>query len=260
MNRRNWLFCFGSIFLVFWFAGATAAWADLVLPMINFTLTPGTTGGVYYNNVITVDVTYYSIPSQQTSTASGGYTADLWATFDPSHNATITGLGFVQKVPGPGNISWTDMSFFSGLMTTSGVKTDFNTDSPPEGVTSGSFLTDGNTLILNGGILHIVGSPDTDLSVSPISIGLTGNTGTVLVSAPYLSGGAWKYDVTLLMPAGFTPGPVPGHPEATIGGSGTVRALGSFTQPIPEPGTIVMLLSMVATLAGYGWLKRRGRR
>jgi hypothetical protein len=50
---------------------------------------------------------------------------------------------------------------------------------------------------------------------------------------------------------------IPGMEGATISASGSIRAIGSFSQTIPEPNTFVLLLGGLAALLAYAWRKRR---
>ena len=93
----------------FW---ATTVWADTQLGPITFTLTPG--GGIDNHMSPTFTLTSPPLGSDtQTTYASGTFTADLWATFNPlTHAATATGIGYVQGAV-PGNVSSSpDMTFF----------------------------------------------------------------------------------------------------------------------------------------------------
>ena len=173
MNYRSLISRLSLALCVMLAFGATMALATTVPLMFyltpGYSNVPGTTTNTYYGNQIGITVTYYGTPSNQTSTASGNMAADLYATYDPvTHTLNLAGsglgLGFVQQSTAPGNLSFTDMSFFGGLMMTTGLKGDLNTASPPGSVNAdGTFLTDGHTLILNGGTLTVPGST-TDLS------------------------------------------------------------------------------------------------
>jgi len=210
-----------------------------------------------YTNQLSITVTYLGFPNTQVTTAGGSFQAALYGSFDPSWNALIDGLGFVQKAAAPGDISFTDMSFFGGLMSVKNLKGDLTTDSPPRPVNpDGSFSTDWHTLILNGGVLSVLGSP-TDLSESPLNLGLWGFTGSLLVSTPTIVGNLATYDVTLLLPVDFDDLEIPDMPGATISAHGSIRAVGSFEQVIPEPGTLALLAAGLLGIFVYARRRRK---
>jgi hypothetical protein len=191
----------------------------------------------------------------QTTTASGGFSATLYADFGPAGEVTVNGLAFVQR-PAPGGLSFTDLTFFKGGMTTKGLLGDLNTASPPGGVNpDGSFPTDGHALILNGGTLTVLGTP-TDLIGSPLDLNLKGFIGSLVVSAPTIVGNQATYNVTLMLPADFNDWPVPGMDGTTISAHGNIRGVGSFTQAVPEPGTLALLAAGLAGLLAFAWRKR----
>ena len=235
--------------------GGSMVWGDVIEP-ITFTMTPDAT----HNNqvALTLKITLFGLSESQTqsSLVTGSFNTNLDLAFDGSNQATVTGIGFVPKTA-PGNLSFSDVSFFSGDVTSSGLKGDFSTSSPPTVVSGGAFSTLGGNLLVNGGILNATSLGTTlNFGDSPESLPFGDNTASIVVSAPSIVGNLATYNVTLLLPADVPMTAIPTTP-ASVSASGTIRATASFTETIPEPGTLVMLLGLAVGLAGCGWLRRR---
>jgi len=233
---------------------AAASAGAAVIP-IEFILAPD---GVY-DNQVNLTVTY-GVASTQPSTASGTFAANLYLDIDPvSYAATATGIGYVMQ-PAPGNITFTNMSFFGGLMTTTNLRGAMLTANPPDEISGGTFTPYGNALVLNGGELR-VGIEVTDLSVAGNELTLnfkdTTPSASLQISAPMVVGQTASYDVVLLMPVGFPAWDLPGMPGAKISADGMVRAVGSIAVPVPEPSSLLLLIGGLIGLAAYVWRKRK---
>jgi hypothetical protein len=251
MKRGVCLLLLGALAAACCLSAASAGRAAEI-PLL-LTLSPDAT----HNNQISLTVTYMGFPSTQTSTASGSFGAMLYASFDPGWNASVSGLGFVPKPTAPGDMSFTNMSFFGGLMSTTNLKGDLTTDTPPRPVNpDGSFPTDWHSLILNGGTLSVLGTP-TNLADEPLYLDLWGFTGSLWVSAPTILGNQATYNVEMVLPVAFTDVEIPDMAGATISATGGIRAIGTFTQTIPEPGTLALA---VVSLPGLIWCVRRWRK
>ena len=224
---------------------------------VELTLTPGNG----YDNWVAINVFHPDIGGdKQTVEVGGAYSVRLYANFDGAWNLGVTGLAFVQKPYVPGEMTFSpDMEFFGGLLTTTDLRGDLNTASPPgEVADDGGFATDGHTLWLNGGTLTALGEP-TELSENPLELNLSsemsGLLGSLWVSAPAIIGNQAHYDVELVLPVDFSDWPLPGVEGATISASGSIRAVGSFSQTIPEPGTLALLAA--AGLVAFACCARR---
>ncbi len=133
------------------------------------------------------------------------------------------------------------------------------------GPVSGSVYTGSNyTITLNqGAITASIGGEVYNLGAQPIPAPL--QNGTISISKTSQVGQTATYSVTMTAPVSITTTVATTSPvtvNANIVASGQVVASGSFqhTFPVPEPGSIAMLLGLGAMFAGYGLFKRRGSR
>ena len=216
---------------------------------------------------ITVDVTGGgSIADGDTTTASGNMLADLHATFDPAHLATVTGLEFTG-----GTMAFTDMSFlldfsvFGSIAAASqGMQATPDTPVPPGSVTGTTFPGLEHDVIFNAGTVDFTPSGPIAGSLSPFTYSLSANPlavtnnapGTLTVSAPTIVALNATYDVFLSIPVDFSEIMLQ-DPDVSVelSGTGTIQASGQFVRVIPEPASGVLLaLGAVAAL-----LRRRRR-
>jgi len=233
--------------------------AEVVVPAYLF-LQPGE--GI--SNELSVTMAPPDIfPQTDTTTVSGSLDAALYVNFDPdTRAASVTGIGFIGH--SPGTLSFSDMYFYYDLgsygwasITIANLLGDLHSPDPPYPVNDGAIPTNGHRIWMNSGILTIQGYVDGEniddtnyISDDPLDTPALGDDGTLTVSAPYLDGGLWKYDVKLIFPFEFATGE-DGDLQSSV--TGWIRAVGTFA--IPEPGCLAML--GMASIVALACLSRR---
>lgn len=189
---------------------------------------------------------------------------NLDATFDPTtHTATVSGIGFIPNDPydsGQPAISFSDMTFsypsIGTTLTATDMKGSIGTPNPPGLVTNGSFSGDLHKVNINSGVFTASGGFEATLPLDEFWVRAdSSGTGSVTVGNPIIDGNLATYSVEVLMPFQFSD--LIDEIGATTSADGMIRATGSFTQVIPEPGTFVMMLGCAMGLVIYGWLRRR---
>lgn len=220
------------------------------------TLTPATG----YNNQINVYIKQSIASGNKSTGTSGSHLLQLCGNVDTVTNAvSLTGMGFVQR-SGTGQISaqdfTVDLLFGAVRVAFTGLKADLGTPSRPIDVVGGSsYSTSGSGFVMNGGGYTISSGGGHSYASSPDSAPLLNYTGSLTVSSISRVGDDVHFLTTAIVPI---------HTDTT-GSDGTqtkitgnLRSVGEFVVTVPEPGTIAMVLSLAASLAGYGWLRRRG--
>lgn len=214
---------------------------------------------------LTLDAGVFGAP-KDVSAATGHIPVELELTFDPfSHVAAVEGITFPEQTPG--SISFGDMHFdlLSGLEVADlqGLKATWHTLSAPGPVSGGSFPINYHELAINDGEIVVTGMYGMlmDFNSQPARSGPgSGPNGTITVTPAQISSDAVTYDADLLLPISFRL-QMNGSPPLFAIGDGTFHAVGSFshTFAVPEPGTIALLVSLAASLAGFYRLRGKFR-
>ena len=226
---------------------------------------------------VDVEIAAYGLSDNdtQSTTATGNFEAVLSTTIDSvTHAATVNGISFTEQPTGGISLSNMDYSMVGGMAKahTRSVLATMKTPAPPSVVTSGSFLIKDHSIVLNSGTFSVdpihnaflnidFDGYTQNLATDPIEGTTTSNTdrGTVSTSLQSWSGNRGTYSASVNLPVNFvnTFTDEGSGAVVTITVSGTLHGTGTFEQAVPEPGSIVMLLGMAASLAGYCCWKRR---
>ena len=229
---------------------------------LDLTLVPAT---AQYNTVdlsVEIEASGSSVSDDDTSTLTGNVLAEITYTAAPAaYEADVTGLEFTG-----GRVAFSDVAFYLSFGILGSISADGtslagypNTPVPPGTVTGIQFPADQHEFVLNEGVFNIEGNgfvgglldPNPmvfDLASDPIS-GTTAGDGTLEVSSPTIIGDLATYDVTLTMPVALDEEVYnDGSIAASVVASGTLRAAGQFTHPVPEPATLLLVLAGAAAL------------
>jgi hypothetical protein len=274
MRYQRLIPCMAVSLCAFLLAGGVAS--AVVVPVTLNMTAPGS--GI---NQLTLTVSESALGTSDTKTANvtGYLNADLNATFGagPGYTATVTQIGFPLSSPGHLLLSNTTFNLVGGLVAISVQNLQASPITPPYppsahgygAVSSGSFAVSAHELQMNSGTITApaVGTLfpgiDMNLATTPQNSGaLSGPNGTIAVTKASQTASQVTYNVDFTLPVSFSQAlpPPPDVAQGNFSGNGTLHATGSFIYniPIPEPGTFVMLLGLVAGLVGYSRLRRRG--
>lgn len=260
MQHRFFLF---SLSLLIVCTATTAVWA-VVLPFnttAEMTLTPG--GG--YTNSINVYVASSGLNGDEDTTTSGKYQLQLSGNVDTvAETVNLTGMGFIKR-DSTGQISADDFTIQLAsvflVVDFSGLKADLDSPSSirPVDVTGGtSYSTGGSSFWMNGGGYEVVAVPggvqqSKSFGTGPESAALAAQTGSLTIDSVSIVDNNLHFSVTQTVPISTDTT----HDGTQTKVNGTLRSVGEFVASVPEPGTIAMLLSLAASLAGYGFWRRR---
>ena len=199
---------------------------------------------------LSVVTTLASSSDTESSTVSGLAPTDLTAAFNhATARATVTELWFAG-----GRAEFSDMSFdlsfgpFGHLFaTTTGVTGTFRTPVPHAPVFGDTFPAGNHAVLLNEGIVDTYATGAISNAFDPITVNLSEDevpvTGTgdggLTVSTPTVAAGVASYDVTLVLPVVFDQEMYnEGGVVARFAGSGKLKAVGSFSRPVPVLGDL----------------------
>jgi hypothetical protein len=211
---------------------------------VDLNLTPP---GSQNNLSLTLTAAYGALVrnDSDTTTATGNMIAELEATFDPlTHQIQeVTGLTFIGGTIHLSDVSFTlDYSFFGKIEAVgSGIGLTMVTPNPPGSVFGTIFDLAEHEAEFNQGIFHaegfgIVGGLfdpiDLDLSAEPLTVTNEGN-GTITVNLIDSDSRTATYEVQVQVPVDFDE-VILDDPDnsilVTLQGSGTLEAVGHFTQ------------------------------